>query len=137
MMMMTAALEVLVVQMMTLLMILRSIEGGRRSRIIDTVASEARSLHDGPRIRAATANPNQSRRQLATRTETEVEKEAVEAARNTSTGTNLARRKRSHRNIDEQKLYTSHCRRRARRFSGHEQTGLVAPVHTCSAFYYI
>jgi hypothetical protein len=138
MMMMTAALEVLVVRMMTLPTILQSIEGGRRSRIIDAVASEARSPHDGPQIRAATANPNQSRRRPVTQTETGVEKEEVEAARNISTGTDLARRRKSHLNIDEQKVYTSQCCRRARMFPGHEHNGLVAPVYICcSAFHYI
>jgi hypothetical protein len=69
--------------------------------------------------------------------ETEVEKEEVEPARNIGTETDLARRKKNHQNIDERELYTSHFCRRARRFYGHEHNGLVAHVHSCSAFHYI
>jgi hypothetical protein len=65
--------------------------------------------------------------------ETEEGKEEEGAAKNTSTRTKLARKRRSHRNIDEQKLYTSHCCRRARRFIGLEHKGLVVPVQNSHA----
>jgi hypothetical protein len=99
-MMMIAALEVLVVQMMILLMILQCTEDGKRNHIIGDV-SEARSLHDGHQIQAVIVNLSLSQHQAVTQMEAEEGKEEGEAVKNTGTEIKSARRRRSHQNIDK------------------------------------